>query len=561
MPSNSTTPTEAEVLRAISNLLTAKKSSAAFAHYPTLRIQTDNLHSALRESINTTDAIVSDWMEKLSNDSEVASEFHSPTMPLFAYRTICPALVQNLHRTADFLFEEAQSVAPVEFEQVGETSPSFSDFVRLGAAVRGFLDALVQTAYQLATFDGLQLNYKFLQSLLSFASVAPASLHTNIVSPEMQAALDVYVAFTGKDRKNSAFTKAAYEQFPQRLLIACQSTALPDWRRRNLELLFSFCSDFVHSGYVSALAISESGPEVILGGPDDPFTPKAENFAELKQRLLAECAGAYADILLPVLRQAINKTLIGEIPTDWSEALDHSTQTIGGVRAILNRQLVEPVRQSLVGSQVNLEINCMCGGKADIPPPHHEWDRFCQICGSRFALHEVSDNVDYVVSASGIGEILGGDAPKFSDLTDDARKKLQRIAEKNAPEPANYEVQFLLITDLLGCDEDTLEVPSKVTSAPSDDRRGECTLFAFVAAKSLERCKSVKIRCNCGSDVDYQTVEHTNVCQCPSCRTFIGLMGVTGDGDSVQVLNPDGTPGQAPIQARDRFGQMASDSE
>ncbi|MEO6387060.1 MAG: hypothetical protein ABIT16_01395 [Croceibacterium sp.] len=546
------------MLQAISNLLNAKRSAAAFAHYPTLRIQTQNLHLALTQAIEATDHTVNEWVVKLSSDSNVSSEFKSPNAPLFAYRTIGPALVRNLHQTAEFLFEETQSAASVEFDRVGETTPSFSDFVRLGAAVRGFLDALVQTAYQLVTFDGMQLNYKFLQSLLSFATVAPPSLHTNIISSEMQSALNAYVSLTGKERKNSGFTKAAHDQFPQRLLIVSQTTDLPEMRRRNLELLFSFCSDFVHSGYVSVLAVGGTGPEVIMGGPGDAFTPRAENFAELKQRLLAECAGAYADLLLPALKSAVERTIVGGAPVKWTAQFERSTQVIGSVRDILHRQLVEPVRRGLIGSQAKLKITCICGGAVEVPSPHHEWDRYCSICGSRFALHEVSEEVDYVISATGIGDVLGGDATKIADLCGSAKDKLKRIAAKKAPKATNDGLAFLLITDLLGCDEDTLSVPAQVTSAPSDDHRGKCTMFTFVAAKSLERCVSVGIQCNCGADIVYKTADKTNICQCPSCKTFIGLMGVTGDGESVQIQNPDGSPGHAPIQGRDRFADSNS---
>ena len=251
MPPSSTVPSETDVLRAIGDLLTAKRTSAALAHYPTLRIQTNRLHTAFTKAIGQGENVIAQWSAKLTNDAEVAPEFKLSNSSKFAYLIVAPALVRNLHQTADFLLEETRAAPAVDVDRVGETIPSFSDFVKLGSAVRGFLDTLVQAAYQLITFNGRQLNYKFLQSLLSFAAVAPPSLHTNIVSPEMQAALDAFVALAPRDRKDSAFTKAAHEQFPQRLLIACQLVSLPDWRRQNLELLFNFCSDFVHSGYVS----------------------------------------------------------------------------------------------------------------------------------------------------------------------------------------------------------------------------------------------------------------------------------------------------------------------
>lgn len=383
--------------------------------------------------------------------------------------------------------------------------------------------------------------------------MAPASLHANIVSPEMQAALDTYVALEGKERKNSSFTKAAHDQFPQRLQVSAQAAGIPDWRRRNLELLFSFCSDFVHSGYVSVFAIGEPVPGLVLGGPRDAFTPKAENFAELKQRLLAECASAYSDLLLPVLRQAMSRMLAAGIPSVWSQELDMAAGRVRDVSAVLHRQLVEPVRRGLVGSNAVMRIQCMCGGEVELNPPHEEWDRFCPACGSRFTLHEVGDKVDYVVSAAGIGDILGGDAIKIAEMDQLARDKLGRIAAKHAPTDTESEVRFLLITDLARCDENTLKVPCVVTSAPSDVDRTQCSLIAYVSAKSLERCPNVRITCNCGADADYRTAAQTNLVQCPLCWTNIGLLGMAGDGENVSILNPDGSPGTAPIQARDRF--------
>jgi hypothetical protein len=546
-------PSDADVLQAIAGLLTAKRSSAALAHYPTLRIQTNNLHAALVSAMGRAEFVLDRWSAKLADNSEITPEFQAQGTALFPYRTIAPFLVHNLHQTADFLLEETHAAPAVGVDQVGDTVPSFSDFVKLGGAVRGFLDALVQAAYQLATFDGLQLNYKFLQSLLSFATVAPPSLHTNVVSPEMQAALDAYVALPNKDKKNSAFTKAAHDQFPQRLLVAGQLAGLPDWRRRNLELLFSFCSDFVHSGYISVLAIGGPETDVILGGPDDAFTPRAENFAELKLRLLAECAGAYADLLVPALRHAIGRTHVGGTPSDWKDDLDSAITSIGDVRAILHRQLVEPVRKGLIASGNMVRIHCMCGRQVDLGQPHHEWDRFCPTCGSRFVLHEVDDEVDYVVSQTGIGDVLGGDAPKIGALNAAARSKLDRIAARHAPEDEKNSVSFLQITDLDRCNEDTLDVPSQVTSSPSDSNRKRCQLFTFVSAKSVERCTTVRVHCNCGAEVDYVTETGTNICECSNCRRFIGLMGVSGDGDAVAIQNPDGTPGSAPIQARNRF--------
>lgn len=304
------------------------------------------------------------------------------------------------------------------------------------------------------------------------------------------------------------------------------------------------------------LAIGGEAPGFILGGPGDAFTPRAENFAELKQRLLAECAGVYADLLVPLLRQAIDRMLVAGTPIALAERLNTASGRIGNVRAVLHRRLVEPVRRGLLGSNKAVDIRCMCGGGVQLEPPHHEWDRFCPDCGSRFSLYEVDDAVDYVVSATGVGDVLGGDAPKITELDQAMRDKLTRIAAKHAPVDEKGEVSFLLLTDLERCDETTLKVPSQVTSGPSGDDRIRCSLMAFVAAKSIERCPIVLITCNCGAAADYWTATKTNVVQCPRCKTNIGLLGVSGDGEGVSMLNPDGSPGTAPIQARNRFSVL-----
>jgi hypothetical protein len=551
--SRSTPLSDLEVLQVIAELVTTKRKSSALAHYPTLRIQTNNLNSALKNAIKSTDLILDKWSDKLALDNEVAGEFVGQGMPLFPYRTIAPFLVHNVHRTADFLLGETLGALKYDVDDVGKTVPSFSHFVTLGSAVRGFIDALVQTVYQLVTFDSLQLNYKFLQSLLSFAAVAPPSLHANVASSKTQAALNAYTALSNKEKKDSAFTKATHDQFGQRLSVACKKIGFSDERKRNIELLFSFCSDFIHSGYASILATSEKGPGYILGWSGDAFVAEAENFSELKQRLLAECAGLYANLLVPALSLAIQRTLANPTPSDWSAELDSATARINDLRTVLNQTVVKAVRKGVFQLLPKLPVDCVCGNETILHPPFLEWHRFCSHCGSRFCFPEVNDNVDYVVSSVGIGDVLGSDAPRLASLDAAAKAKLQRIMAKHALEKGEGAPDLLLITDLERIDEDTLEVPFQCTSTPDGDNRKRCQLLTFVAAKSLERCKIVRIRCNCGVEVDYSTAVCTNICQCPTCQQVIGLIGVSGEGDSIMSQNPDGSPKPMPIQARNRF--------
>lgn len=546
-------PQEAEVLRAIGDLLARPRSGAALAHYPTLRIQTGNLHRALMTAIEAGEQVAINWSERLAEDRSVASEFRPATAPLYSYRIIAPALVRNLHRTAAFLMDETRPIPAFDIDRVGETVPSFGDFVRLGAAARVFLDALVQTAFQLIAFDGRQLNYKFLHSLQGFAPVAPPSLHGNIYSPDIQAALTKFASMSSAEIKSSQFVTRANEQFGQRLNVSSERVGLSQQRRRNLELLYSFCSDFVHSGYVSTIAVSESGPGIVMGGPGDAFTPHAENFAELKQRLLAECAGAYAELLIPSLVSAVGRMLAQGAEPAWAASLKSAASGVEAVRVVLNRELIEPIREGMTGSGAAIGIDCACGGHLEWQPPHHEWDSFCSKCGSRFRSFSVDQDVDYVVSSTGPGDVNGGDAPKIATLDPILREKLARIVERHRPVSKDGAIAFALVRDLARCAEDDLTVPAMVVSTPVQLEGKNCALYAFVAAKSLERCGKVQIHCSCGSLVDYETRDGSNVCRCESCREIIGLLGVSGGGTEIAIQNPDGTPGRAPVQACGRF--------
>ncbi|WP_296617261.1 hypothetical protein [Sphingomonas sp.] len=546
----SNSPDTYTVLKAIADRIEARRTDAAYAHYPTLRIQTQNIHDTLSAAVAEIGGLVGEWRTALADDVRVAPDFVAPGTTNHPYKVIAPTLVDNVHRSADFLLAESRPVGPVGVERAGETAPLSSDFLKLGVAARSFLDALVQTAYQLATFDGRQLNYKFLQSLMSFAGVAPAALHANIVSPEIQAALDAFMALPSRDRTNSAFTKDAHKQFPQRLEVAADLAALPSPQRQNIRLIFCFCSDMIHAGYISTLALDDSGGAVILGYDGDAFVPRAENFAEVKQRVLETCAGAYADLLLPVLGHAM-RTMLSTVTDDWTELLDRHRVAIGKTRDILGRQLVEPIRASVITGEQTARIECSCGGHCDLISPHFEWNRFCGSCGARFVLLELPDEVDYVISDLGAGDVLGNDAPKIAELDPALKDKLKRIVRRHKPTRDGPDVRFKLITDLARCDVDTLEVGTQITAAPLPGT--DATLRAFVPSKSLERCMTVRIQCNCGTQVDYATAAGTLVCQCGICGSRIGLIGVSGGVCEIPMLDSNGGEFSAPVQARNRF--------
>ncbi|MCK9719403.1 hypothetical protein LT722_24545 [Pseudomonas syringae pv. syringae] len=540
---------EGVVLKAIGELLSKKKSDAALAHYPTLRIQTNNIHSALTNAILSTDSIVDLWAAKLEKDIYVSEEFRRVDASISSYRIIAPALSKSMHQTASFLLDETKIIPAVQSKDILKTRPSFSDFVRLGAAARSFLDSLVQTSYQLATFDGKQLNYKFLQSLVSFVPVAPQSIKTNIGSPKLHKILNSYASLDTKKRKDSSYTKASHEQFPQRLEVACKKANYSNIGKRNIELLFNFCSDFVHSGYVSVLALGEPGTDFIMGSADDAFTPRAENFSELKQRILVECAKAYTGIFLPVLQLAIDRTLTQE--RQWADLINNSIDSVNQPLSITGRKLVEPIRSGIKSGAL-LRIDCMCGQSFNLSEVKHEWDHYCRFCGSRFQLFEVPEETDYVISSSGPGDVQGSDATKIKDLSPDLHSKLIRIFKKHSIALSKDPIEFKFIYDLLRCDESTLKTNTCVTHAPDELEKEKCDTLTFVAAKSLERCPIIYIECNCGSTCRYVTSSATNICYCSHCKQNIGILGVSGNIEKIETRNSDGSTGYIQVQAKKR---------
>jgi hypothetical protein len=91
----------------------------------------------------------------------------------------------------------------------------------------------------------------------------------------------------------------------------------------------------------------------------------------------------------------------------------------------------------------------------------------------------------------------------------------------------------------------------RITSTPSEDDKQRCQIYAYVGAELLTDRESMNIRCNCGASVPYQTSTATNVAECGSCGTIIGLLGVEGGPGAIEYSRPDGTTGAVPVQGYD----------
>lgn len=88
----------------------------------------------------------------------------------------------------------------------------------------------------------------------------------------------------------------------------------------------------------------------------------------------------------------------------------------------------------------------------------------------------------------------------------------------------------------------------RITSAPSDQDRQRCNTFAYVGSEPLASGQTLQIHCNCGQMASYDSKLGTNVCQCKTCGTVIGMYGVSGGPGSVPYRTATGETGEVPIQ-------------
>lgn len=121
-------------------------------------------------------------------------------------------------------------------------------------------------------------------------------------------------------------------------------------------------------------------------------------------------------------------------------------------------------------------------------------------------------------------------------------------------QPGPFTVQLLNMADLpLGTF--SFGAPTgtdrQITSAPSEEDRRRCRMFAYVGNEALSSKEGVSISCNCGGFALYRTSSGTNVCDCLRCGSTIGIYGVSGGPGFVPFRQADGTSGQAPIQGFD----------
>lgn len=546
-----------EVTKLIAENFSKDPGLAALNHYPTLRIQTRNLNNALSQSLIKLEAIFTELGTGFAETQKLSPSAIEPNGTTHYYLNLGPRILQNFLLMGRRVAAVAIPEPKLGLNELDKIRGSFDDFCDLTTTVRQFVDTLVESSYVLSTLDASYLNYRVLESLLSFIEVAPPSLQAPIYSEGMADIVNEFASMSVAKRKNSDFTRASREQFPQRVKFLCSSLGCNYHNNieGNLVTVYKFCSEFAHIGYVSTLVAgskADGGP--ILRGEDDSdvYLSRAENFAELKLQLLRECMIFYADVFIRALRVFIEKMFVDTKSRLFTERLDAEIDSLFKLLRLTMRTLVEPIVRGKIGSGETIEIECNCGGKIQWEPPHHNWDNYCPECGARFEMMEVDPDVSYVISELGPGDVLGGWAVPMKQLAPELRKKLTSIWQRHKVTLSSEEgTKFLTIRDLINIDIETLQDRVEILNLPPEEVRQKCTLFTFVSDGGMQASDHIDITCNCGNVIPFRKPYSEPALHC-KCGALIGIAVVSGDPISISGQNPDGTRRQLPVQGSRR---------
>jgi hypothetical protein len=526
--------------------MTRSPVAAALAHFPSLRAQAARPNTDFEIAVGDVDGVVQ-WVKARLEDGALVEEAFRDPADAAPFRQIVPVLLESFQRIAHKLLAATKPAKrATSIDEIARIEARHDDFIDLGTVVRQFIDSMIETAYQATKLDPHAFNYKFFESLVSFAPVAPLSLHSRLYSEEIQRTIQNFAAPDGRKRRVEAYASNEHRKFGERVDFLGAHVGANQWCRDRIKLVFKFCSDLVHLGYASDVALgSISTGQIVLGTAGDYYTASAENLAEVKLRLLRECAHYYVQFFIAACKVSMQSMLTDAL--EGVEMLDRAGQALSTSHGLNDRTAFEFIRDGLVGSDRTINIECgRCGDRFSWKPPHHRWDCYCRGCGALYEVEIVPEAVDYMVSVEGASLVLGSDAPDVPDLPRPMREKLRRIGQRHLPPREAEGMHFCRITDIEHVNEETLVVDTRCTVRPAMDAQFQ--LVGYVAYKALTRQEEVRLICACGASVRYATASADLLCRCAQCGRIIGVFGVSGDGTHIALADAsDGTLQSAPI--------------
>ncbi|HKO95724.1 MAG TPA: hypothetical protein VJU86_01950 [Pyrinomonadaceae bacterium] len=411
---------EIDVLRTIAQTLSNRKSAAALSNYKVLCSNIAFVNNSFRLSLNELKALQARLKEDLKRDEFLTVEAKDNARPEYYFREIVPTIISNDISIIEkfLLYARADDRTEVTFENVGASKKGFVDFNNLVTTARQFIDSLVTDAYQLVLLDAKETNFHVLTSLSSFFKYATDSLVHALFDPEVEDCLQEFEALPFNRRVRgveSDITKCAQPSFRNKVDLLLATLSLPTDAKERLNDLFQFSSESTHIGYISTFFTSSDISEVIFGDEDGrPYLPSTENFSELKYEILDTSLRLYKDIYLSAVAMAIGKLLIPQAHKPFETSLREMTRTLTLGLETRNNSYFFPIKSGLVGSDKTISLPCKCGTTRHWKPPHDNVELYCDGCGSKFSLLELSGEGSYIFTGEGPVRIIGAEGPLLS---------------------------------------------------------------------------------------------------------------------------------------------------
>lgn len=323
--------TEYEILKAIAENLSERKSSAALNNYQVLCSNIKYVNDLLKWGVDSFRLIQNQVDSNLKDDSLVNDDLKDYTKPLFHFRSIIPRILLNDISIIDkfVAYTRPDERIGITVERVSELKKSFIDYNNLVTSARQFVDSLVADAYQLMLLDPKSTNFHVLGSLLSFNKYATKSIRQAFFNAEIEGALAEFEALSYTERvrgDESGITKSAHKPFGAKVDFIFDTLGLAaetDFKDE-IKNLFSFSSEFTHIGYVSTFFTTSNDSEVIFVDDVSPYLPSTENFSELKYEILETATRFFSRIYLPALVHSFDKafeqTTAGTLENSISQA-------------------------------------------------------------------------------------------------------------------------------------------------------------------------------------------------------------------------------------------------
>lgn len=424
--------TEHEILSSIARNLSERKRTTALNNYEVLGNNIKYVNELLKHAIVEFAVIQSSAVECFKNPA-VLNEAFKESNVLAPFTKIVPRIIANglaiLEKFA--LNTEPDDRSDVSLDSLNKLQRGFMEYNNLVTAARQIVDSLVSDGYQLYLLDSKSANYHVLVSLNSFDKFVTASIRDALFTKEIVDALAEFRKLDYKKWASSHITKCAQPTFANKVDFLFEQIGLSSENSFKDEIkdLFKFSSEFTHIGYVSTFFTSSLESEVILGDDIGPYLPSAENFSELKYKILETVTSLFAKLYIPVLASMIGKIITQDTAKDYLLRLSNLASKMQEQIKTRNNKYYFFIKSGLIGSDKIIDLKCQCGTTKSWKTPHDLNSLYCATCGSHFNLLEVEGESGYIITSAGPIKVIGSDVPDFHKLPIEEQNRMMKEAK------------------------------------------------------------------------------------------------------------------------------------